>query len=95
MTFRRKHFAFVALGLTLAAPVARAEASQADQIQAALNSWVAERTPVEKITGVAAYVSFGDLGPAIEAFAGKTGRDPHGLSRHSKPVPSLPHGRGG
>ena len=28
------------------------------------------------MTGIAAYVSFGDPGPAIEAFAGKTGRDP-------------------
>ena len=32
--------------------------------------------PVEKVTGIAAYVSFGDAGPAIEAFAGKIGRDP-------------------
>ena len=31
--------------------------------------------PAEKITGVAAYISFGDPGPAIEAFAGKTGPD--------------------
>jgi D-alanyl-D-alanine carboxypeptidase len=76
MSFQSKHFAFVALGLVLAAPSAQAEASQAEKIQAALESWVAERAPAEKITGAAAYVSFGDPGPAIEAFAGKTGRDP-------------------
>ncbi|MBV8795298.1 MAG: beta-lactamase family protein [Hyphomicrobiales bacterium] len=76
MTFQSKHFAFVALGFVLAAPSAQAEVSQAEKIQAALESWVAERAPAEKITGVAAYVSFGDPGPAIEAFAGKTGRDP-------------------
>lgn len=76
MNFRSKQFGFLALGLALVAPVARAEASQAEQIQAALESWVAERAPAEKITGVAAYVSFGDPGPAMEAFAGKTGRDP-------------------
>lgn len=70
-------FAFVGIALALAgAPAARAEASQAERIQAALEKWVAERGPVEKITGIAAYVSFGDPGPAIEAFAGKTGRDP-------------------
>jgi D-alanyl-D-alanine carboxypeptidase len=76
MSFQSKYFAFVALGLVLAASSARAEASQAEKIQAALESWVAERAPAEKITGAAAYVSFGDPGPAIEAFAGKTGRDP-------------------
>ena len=34
------------------------------------------RAPIEKVTGIAAYISFGDAGPAIEAFAGKVGRDP-------------------
>ncbi len=80
MTIRGKSFASLAsLGLVLAllsAPGAKAEASQAERIQAALDTWVAERAPVEKITGAAAYVSFGDPGPAIEAFAGKVGRDP-------------------
>jgi D-alanyl-D-alanine carboxypeptidase len=76
MFFRSMLFGFLALGLALAASVARAGASQAEQIQAALESWLAERAPAEKVTGIAAYVSFGDPGPAIEAFAGKTGRDP-------------------
>jgi hypothetical protein len=70
-----KYFGFLALWLALAAPVARAETSEAEQIQAALESWVVERAPAEKITGVAAYISFGHPGPAIEAFAGKTGPD--------------------
>jgi D-alanyl-D-alanine carboxypeptidase len=70
----------VAIGMTfLAAPRVRAEASRTARIQAALETWVAERAVPEKITGVAAYISFGDPGPAIEAFAGKVGaarRDP-------------------
>jgi D-alanyl-D-alanine carboxypeptidase len=73
MTLRSKYFGFLALGLAL---VARAETREAEQIQAVLESWVAERAAAEKVTGAAAYVSFGDPGPAIEAFAGKTGRDP-------------------
>ncbi len=47
-----------------------------EKVQAALQSWLAARAPVEKVTGVAAYVSFGDAGPAIEACAGKVGRAP-------------------
>jgi D-alanyl-D-alanine carboxypeptidase len=67
----------IAFGVALfAAPAAQAEPTQAKQIQAALENWVAERAPAEKVTGIAAYVSFGDPGPAIEAFAGKTGREP-------------------
>jgi len=60
-------------------PAAHAEATQialTARIQEALESWVAERAPVEKVTGIAAYISFGDPGPAIEAFAGKVGRAP-------------------
>ena len=68
---------FIALGVALlAAPGARAEGTRTARIQAALETWVAERGPVEKITGIAAYISFGDPGPAIEAFAGKVGRSP-------------------
>ncbi len=67
----------ILLGAALmAAPGARAQGSQAERVQAALETWVANRAPAEKITGIAAYISFGDPGPAIEAFAGKTGREP-------------------
>ena len=38
-------------------------------------AWLAERAPAEGVTGIAAYISLGDPGPAIEAFAGKVGRD--------------------
>ena len=48
-----------------------------ENVQAVLESWLADRAPVEKATGIAAYVSFGDPGPAIEAFAGKVGRAPN------------------
>jgi D-alanyl-D-alanine carboxypeptidase len=63
-----------ALGLLIAFD-ANAEPGQADKVQAALEKWLVERAPIEKVTGIAAYVSFGDPGPAIEAFAGKVGRN--------------------
>jgi len=53
-----------------------AQSSQVMRVQAALDAWLAARAPVEKVTGIAAYISFGNAGPAIEAFAGKVGRDP-------------------
>ena len=63
-----------ALGLLMAFD-ANAQPGQAGKVQAALEKWLAERAPIEKVTGIAAYVSFGDPGPAIEAFAGKVGRN--------------------
>ena len=66
----------VAIGLGLAV-TARAEPSHLEKVQAVLEKYLADRAPVEKVTGVAAYVSFGDPGPAIEAFAGKVGRGPN------------------
>ena len=67
----------IALCLTLlAAPHARAEPSLTARIQTALETWVTQRAPAEKITGIAAYISFADPGPAIEAFAGKVGSAP-------------------
>jgi len=65
--------AFICLGL-FTATGANAEPNVTEKVQAALETWLADRAPVEKVTGIAAYVSFGDPGPAIEAFAGKTGR---------------------
>jgi len=56
---------------------ATAEPLLPEKVQAALASWLADRAPIEKATGIAAYVSFGDPGPAIEAFAGKVGRAPN------------------
>ena len=78
MMFRRGYVAsaIAVVMALLAAPGAQAEASRTARIQAALDAWVAARAPVEKITGIAAYVSFGDPGPDIEAFAGKIGRAP-------------------
>jgi D-alanyl-D-alanine carboxypeptidase len=55
---------------------AQGGADAAARVQAALDAWLAERAPVEGVTGIAAYVSLGDPGPAIEAFAGKVGRGP-------------------
>jgi D-alanyl-D-alanine carboxypeptidase len=53
-----------------------AEPSEVGKVQAALDAWLAAQGPIEKVTGIAAYISFGATGPAIEAFAGKMGRDP-------------------
>ena len=58
-----------------------AEPSRPEKVQAALERWLAERAPLEKVTGIAAYISLGDPGPAVEAFAGTTGR-----SRSDGPV---------
>jgi D-alanyl-D-alanine carboxypeptidase len=63
------------LGLLTPLAAAQAQERMVDKVQAALDKWLAARAPVEKVTGVAAYVSFGSPGPAIEAFAGKVGRD--------------------
>jgi D-alanyl-D-alanine carboxypeptidase len=60
----------------LSAFAARAEPGLPAKVQAALEDWLAKRAPAEKVTGIAAYVSLGDPGPAIEAFAGKVGRAP-------------------
>ncbi len=68
----------VCIGITglMIAFDAGAEPSRPEKVQAALDSWLAERAPLEKVTGIAAYISLGDPGPAIEAFAGTTGRSP-------------------
>lgn len=67
-----------ALGLALLAGAAAAEApGQAGRVQAALETWLADRGEIEGVTGIATYVSFGADGPAIEAFAGVTGHDPN------------------
>ena len=62
-------------GMTVVATAAlAAEPTQVERLQAALDAWLAARAPIEKVTGIAAYISFGATGPAIEAFAGKVGR---------------------
>ena len=60
----------------LATTVSAAEPTQVERVQAAIDRWLAARAPIEKVTGIAAYVSFGAAGPAIEAFSGKVGRNP-------------------
>ena len=53
---------------------AHAAPTATEKVQAALEAWLRDRSSAEKVTGIAAYISFGDPGPAIEAFAGKTGK---------------------
>ena len=64
------------VAIVLATAALAAEPTQVERVQAALDAWLASRAPIEKVTGIAAYISFGDAGPAIEAFAGKVNRDP-------------------
>jgi len=66
--------AVIAGVVLFAAPSAHAAPELTGKVQAALAAWLADRGPDEKVTGIAAYLSFGDAGPAIEAFAGKVGR---------------------
>jgi D-alanyl-D-alanine carboxypeptidase len=66
-------FMFAAGVMIFAASVAQADSAGIAEIQVALDSWLAARSSAEMVTGVAAYISFGDNGPAIEAFAGKVG----------------------
>jgi D-alanyl-D-alanine carboxypeptidase len=65
-----------AVVLATAALAAEPTPPQVRRVQAALDAWLAARAPIEKVTGIAAYISFGATGPAIEAFAGKVGRGP-------------------
>src|SRR5262245_15926107 len=67
----------VGAGVALVATISMAaESTQVEKVQAALDAWLAAPARIEKDTDVAAYISFGDAGPAIEAFAGKVGLDP-------------------
>lgn len=67
---------FLVFGLMVAPPVRAAEPGTAARVQAALDAWLSERGGPEGVTGIAAYVSLEAPGPAIEAFAGRTGRSP-------------------
>ena len=65
-----------AVVIAFASAASAAQPTEVGRVQAALEAWLAARAPVEKVTGIAAYISFGAAGPAIEAFAGTVGRDP-------------------
>jgi D-alanyl-D-alanine carboxypeptidase len=45
------------------------------QIQRVVDDYLAQRRDAENISGVSLYISLGDPGPVIEAFAGDNGRD--------------------
>jgi D-alanyl-D-alanine carboxypeptidase len=75
----RNYLTVVLVGLgavVLATAALAAEPTEVERVQTAVDAWLAARAPNEKVTGIAAYISFGAAGPAIEAFAGKVGRDP-------------------
>jgi D-alanyl-D-alanine carboxypeptidase len=75
---RARPFLSACIGIlaALTACSARAEPSLPEKVQTTLQTWLAERAPIEKVTGIAAYVSLGDPGPAIEAFAGTVRQTP-------------------
>jgi D-alanyl-D-alanine carboxypeptidase len=52
-----------------------AQAVTLDDFQTVVDDYLAEQREPEMISGVAAYVSLGDPGPAIEIFAGETSID--------------------
>jgi D-alanyl-D-alanine carboxypeptidase len=64
--------AYIGILAALTACSARAEPGLPEKVQTALQTWLAERAPIEKVTGIADYVSLGAPGPAIEAFACKS-----------------------
>ncbi len=49
-----------------------AQAVSAKDFEEVVDTYLAERKDPEHITGVSAYISLGDPGPAIEIFAGET-----------------------
>lgn len=73
---KTKLISIVAAMTFVAAFGAHAEPRLPEKIQSAIEGWLSARTSEEKTTGIAAYVSFGDTGPTLEAFAGKVGRLP-------------------
>jgi D-alanyl-D-alanine carboxypeptidase len=64
--------ACTAAGLMAAAWSTDAQAVSAKDLEEVVETYLAERKAPEHITGVAAYISLGDPGPAIEIFAGET-----------------------
>lgn len=65
---------FLFIGLMLSSLATAAEPGTAERVQSALDDWLQRREAAEGVTGIAAYVSLGEPSPAIEAFAGRTGR---------------------
>ena len=76
---RRRHTVLLGAlgGLLLAICSAQANTVQTTRLQDALDSWLAARAGPEHVTGVAAYVSFGNARPSAEAFAGRVGTAPN------------------
>ncbi len=53
-----------------------AEPSEVGKVQAALDAWLAARAPIEKVTGIAAYISFGATGRRSKPLPGKLAATP-------------------
>ena len=81
----------LALALLVAAAHAQPAPDQAARVQAALDGWLADRAPVEKVTGIAAYVSFASPRPRHRGL-----RRPHRPRRRrpaGRPRHPLRHGQ--
>jgi D-alanyl-D-alanine carboxypeptidase len=69
---RARSIPWLALGAVLMGWSQQAVAVSVADFQKVVDAYLAERKGPERITGVSAYVSLGDPGPAIEIFAGET-----------------------
>lgn len=67
--------ACLAVSFMLAGFAAEAEAVSLKGFEQVVETYLAERKRPEHITGVSAYISLGDPGPAIEIFAGETSEE--------------------
>jgi D-alanyl-D-alanine carboxypeptidase len=71
-TSRARTLGWLALGAVLMGWSQQALAVSIADFQKVVDAYLAERKDPERITGVSAYVSLGEPGPAIEIFAGET-----------------------
>jgi D-alanyl-D-alanine carboxypeptidase len=69
---RARSIGWLALSVVLMGWSQQALAVNVADFQKVIDAYLAERKAPEHITGVSAYVSLGDPGPAIEIFAGET-----------------------
>ena len=60
-----------AIFFSVAAPAT--ELTEVERVQGALDTWLAARAPIEKVTGIAAYVSFGSGRASDRSFRRESG----------------------
>ncbi len=65
----------LSLAISMLPVAAQAQDVTVKDFQGVVDTYLEERRAPEMITGVAAYVSLGDPGPAIEVFSGDTSKE--------------------